>query len=410
MKRYFSLSIKRTARFFPLVLCISLVLFIGLTLILNAFVEYQKGSDDQKKFKIGVVGEDETGYLGLGMTALQNFDAVRFAVELLPLNEEQATDSLKGGDISAYIVIPDDFVEKAKYGEILSIKYVTTPGSVGLISMFKDELTSIISDLVEKSQRGVYGIDNALDENGHGDISYTKMNQLNLRYIQFILGRTDMYSVTSLGIGDGLSFSMYMFCGMTVVFVLLTGIIYAPLFVKKDTSLNRVLYSKRTGAFKQVAGEYLAYLIAMVLLYFIVFSVLAVLSSITDLFSSATMLAGMDIIKLSVQLLPVVIMSTALNFMIFELCTNLIAGVLLQFFTTLSLCYISGCLYPIYTFPDIIQKLSAFLPTAISRSYLADCISDGVSLVKILWLILFFAAFILVSVLVRRYKITQKRS
>ena len=408
MKRYFTLCLKRTMRFFPLVLSISLVLFIGLTVILNAFVEYQKGSDDQKKFKIGVVGEDETGYLALGMTALQNFDGVRFAVELVELNEEQATKYLKGGEISAYIVIPDDFVQKAKRGEILSIKYVTTPGTVGLISMFKDELTSIISDLVEQSQRGVYGIDNALDENGHSDVSYTKMNQLNLKYIQFILGRTSMYEVESLGIGDGLSFSMYMFCGITVVFVLLTGIIYAPLFVKKDMSLNRVLYSKKMGAFKQTVSEYLAYLLAMVLLYLMVFSALAVLSQFTDLFSSG-MLKGMQIIDFAIQMLPLVLMATALNFMIFELCTNLIAGVLLQFFTTLSLGYISGCLYPIYTFPDVIQRLSAFLPTAIARSYLADCVTGETAYLKIIYHMLFFAAFLMISVFVRSRAI-QKRS
>ena len=71
-------------------------------------------------------------------------------------------------------------------------------------------------------------------------------------------------------------------------------------------------------------------------------------------------------------LIPVIVMLSAFNLMLFEISKNVVSGVLLHFFSTLLLCYISGCLYPIYAFPEIIQKLDYILPTGIARANLSS--------------------------------------
>ena len=53
---------------------------------------------------------------------------------------------------------------------------------------------------------------------------------------------------------------------------------------------------------------------------------------------------GARLISFAVELLPVIVTVTAFGFMIFELAGNLVSGVLLHFFLSLALCYVSGCL------------------------------------------------------------------
>ena len=101
-------------------------------------------------------------------------------------------------------------------------------------------------------------------------------------------------------------------------------------------------------------------------------------------------------------------MVSAFNLMIFELSGNLVNGMLLHFFSALSLCYVSGCFFPIYSFPTIVQPLSVFLPTGVARGYLEGCIKENVVLFEFLGLAAFAAAFLAIALFVRRFKTVMK--
>lgn len=409
MKMYFYLQFKRAFKLLPFVMVTALILFSGLTVIFNAFMKLQNESESNTRFKIGIAGDAAGTYLDLGMAALQNFDSSRFAIEMVTMTEAEAANAIEKGDISAYVVIPEGFIEAALYGEIRTIKYVTTPGSVGLISIFKDEITAVISDIVEESQKGVYGIADALDSNGCEDEAYRYMNKLNIEYIDFVLDRSGLYKVEELGIADGLSLPTYIFCGITVLFLFLTGLPYATLFVKKDISLNKVLSARGNPASKQVISEYLSFFVTMSLLFTSVLAILAAVTGASGALKDSGIPQSVDMLMYALQILPVVALVTSCSFMIFELSGNLVSGMLLQFFTCLSLCYISGCLYPIYAFPISVQRLAVFLPTGMARSYLAGCLTGKSVVTDLLGMTVYLAVFLTVTVLVRRYKIVAKR-
>lgn len=218
-----------------------------------------------------------------------------------------------------------------------------------------------------------------------------------------------MYSVETLGIGDGLTFSMYMFCGMSVVFLMLTTLVYAPLYIKSDYSLNRIMYIKNRSSVMQVLCEFTAFFVSMILVCVAVFTALSVFDKFTGVFENMGMTQNFNVISFAFKMIPVVFMVSALSFLIFEINKSLISGVLLQFFISVALCYASGCIYPVYTFPDTIQILSKYLPTGVARGYLAECVSNGTDTVKILFLLLFSVLFVGVSILVRRRKIAAKQ-
>ena len=130
------------------------------------------------------------------------------------------------------------------------------------------------------------------------------------------------------------------------------------------------------GAGMQVTGEYLAF-IAIVLVP------MAVLSLGVSLAGSA--FPG-ELMRLTKVFLPdnfiflfvVLLNAAAFAYLFFQLADELVGGVLLYFFVSLALCFVSGCIYPTYFFPDILQNISQFTPQGISRTIISGCIIGDV--------------------------------
>ncbi|MBE6911576.1 MAG: hypothetical protein E7473_03535 [Ruminococcaceae bacterium] len=402
MKTYFYLQCKRVLRFLPFVASISVVLFLGLAIILNKAVFLDSTSEEKQLFKIGIVGNPEDTYLNLGMAAVETFDSSRFTIKFEQLTEENAQKALRRGTISAYVVIPDGFIESAMHGNLQPLNYITTTGTSELSTIFKDELTSVISSVLSEAQKGVYGLRNTMREYEQ-DGSSKHMNDFSIEYFDFILGRDGIYKVTEMGVSDNITLPQHLICGISVLLLLLLGLPYAPIFVKKDFSLNKKLLTQGYKCHSQVICEYLSYFIANLLLVLLILLTIYFSGTFSNNATTQFIPSFSQLILISLRIIPVIFVLTSLTFLIFELSGNLVNGILLYFFSTLALCYVSGCLYPVYTFPQIIQDISAFLPTGIARSYLAGFVAKTSSL-NILWLILYSIAFLTVTILLRRHK------
>ena len=78
--------------------------------------------------------------------------------------------------------------------------------------------------------------------------------------------------------------------------------------------------------------------------------------------------------------------------MLYTLSGDLVGGVLLQFFLGVAMCFVSGCLYPVYFFPESVQHLAQYLPAGLARSHLAGYITgDGAVLPLLGWCAVFCA-------------------
>ena len=88
-------------------------------------------SEDQQLFKIAISGDTDSEYIGLGLTAVQTIDDTRITIEFLELKEEEAKAALKSGNISAYVVLPENFIDNAIAGNVDKIRFVTTAGDLG---------------------------------------------------------------------------------------------------------------------------------------------------------------------------------------------------------------------------------------------------------------------------------------
>lgn len=389
------MQLKRLLRVMPSIILVTVILFGCLSLGYSAIIQYSNDTDVQTKYQVGIVGTAGNSFLELGMMALETFDSSRFAVEFVAMEAEEAEKAMNRGDLAAFVVIPEGFVDAAMHGEIHKLQYVSTAGAVGLVSMLKDEITLVIQTLLIESQKGIYGSGSAMNAAGH-DASKI-VNDISLEYVDFIFSRSKIYKVSEVGLFDGLGIEGYLLSGLSVVLIMLICLAFAPVMIRQDLSLARVLAARRRPVIGQVLCDFAVYMLG-------IFCVVAVLF-LHELLGA---LSGLPVVML-IYSIPAVFVIAALSFFLYELASHLSSGVLLQFFTVLALCFVSGCLYPITFFPDSVQKLSWFLPTGLARIQVAACITGIVSLKTTFALFGYGCVFITASILVRVHKVSGIR-
>lgn len=395
--KYFSIQLRRVLRFLPLVLCAVAVLFSSMAMIYRSITAAMTDSEATTKFKIAIVGQSGDTYLEMGIKALETFDSSRYAVEILRMDEQSARQALERGDISTYVVIPEGFVDAALRGEVLTLKYVSTSGAMGLVSMFKDEITQVIEDIVVACQKGMYGVTDALADNEMESQTGQFVHDITLRYVELVLFRSKSYSVEELGIGDALGLEGYLVSGLTVCLLFLAALPFAVLYIKKDMSMERVLCSKRHCAAGLALSELLALTIGILTVCLIAVAALSLFFK------------QIAAIEMLIRTIPVVLLISCLSYLLFSLVSDLISGVLLYFFGCLALCFISGCLYPVFFFPESVQRFAAYLPTSYARLCVSGCISGADTSVQVWCTLVYSLIFAVIAVYVRTYRIKRIR-
>lgn len=391
MKRYFLMQLKRVSRYLAWGLCVVVVLFGCMTLAYRALAaeEADAAAENAMKMKLGVVGTAQDQYLQWGMAAMQ-LDSTALSLELVPMEEESAMEALLQGTIAAYFVFPENFVEDAMYGDVHKLRFVSHSGSGGLLSIVEGEIIRIADDILVACESGSYGVGDALDDTGHSDSYSEHVNGLSLEYVDFLFDRSKMYRVETVP-QNALALDQYMLGGLSVVMLMLACLPFAPLYIRGDTSLLRVLRSRRVGLLQQTAAEFGAYFGAMALLLAVVALILRLGGMLPQRVSFWQAFAGC---------LPTVLMITSLSYCIFTLSDQLISGVLLAFVAILALCFVGGCFYQIQMFPVSVQQMAKVLPSGIARESVTGClVGSGISRV---WpLVGYSSAFFAAAVLIR---------
>lgn len=366
MSKYFQLQCKRLLRFLPGALLVALVLIGSLLLAFRLFTQQSAGEEENQKFPFAFCGETEHAFLQMGLSALSSFDSSRFAIDLLEMEETEAARALARGEISAYVVIPDGFMDAALSGSIMPLKFYSTAGATGIVSLVKEELSGVVSTLLLSSQEGVYGMWDAMIDNDLHHKAGGQMDRLAFVYVDYIFARDRIYSLEELGIADALGLENYILCGLGALLLMLICLPFAPRMIPGDPALGRLLCSKGKSAWGQAACDFAAYTAALFCLTLVI--TLAAKLCIPQIGSIASLLAS---------ILPVLLLTAAFSFMLFSLSRDMIGGVMLMFFVSVILCFVSGCLYPVYFFPVQVQQLAQWLPTGIARTQLAGCITGN---------------------------------
>jgi hypothetical protein len=403
---YLRLQLKRSGKLLYQVLLVTGLLLVGVGLLAAMILDLDASDAGKQRLNIGIVGDPTDTYLNLGIYAIETLDSSRFSVSFQRVDKREAEAQLKAGSLSAYLVIPDGFVEAVSRGENKPITYVSTDGAMGLGSAIADEVVGSVSDLLLESQNAIFGMQRYGLDHGVGTDLSVSGDKLSENYMAAILNREALYDMDIVGVSGNLSMLGYYLCGLSLVFLLLWGIGGCSLFVGRDLSLNRVLRAKGLGSLRQVTGEYVAWFSLMVVSFACACLAFALFLKFSG-FSITELGDFHDVFLFFLAMLPVAAMLSMLQFFLYELVSGPIHCILLQFSLAIALGYLSGCFYPIQFFPESIQHLQAFLPTGAGLLYLEARLSGGPCLGSLAAVLIYFVVFFCLTVLVRQRRLCR---
>lgn len=406
MKKYFYLQLKKVFRFFPYLLAVTLILLVGTAAILWGMLSANSEKSENIKVNIGVSGDINDPLIKLGLDTFRSFDETKYSIELLEYTEPKAKAALKKGEIAAYIVVPPGFVEKALYGEIDPVRFVTTTEAGDIITLFKNEILQIITDILVSSQKGTYGMGDALDDQGYPELSGEHINNISWQYLDLSLNRTALVEAEEIGVENHLSTTGYYICSILIFFLMLMGLPFVYLYCKGDHSLSALLHAKGVSGFSQLLSEFMAIFLALAALVTALMGTVALGGKFVDLSAVVNTVKEGNACPF-LTLLPALVLLSGFNLMIFELSKTVISGLLTHFFVTISLCYVSGCFYPIYAFPKAVQKFASALPICVIREQLAPFFTGKQGSNQTLFVLAYAVLFFGIALVAKRLKLLR---
>ncbi len=402
--KYFLLQLKRLARAVPMILTVSYLLACVILMILSQFSAAFK-NDQAAKFTVAIVGSTTSRMFDFGISALTAADSSRFSIDIQQTDEQTARKRLLDGDISAYVVIPKEFSKYARQGKTIPLTYCTTASTIDISGLMRDEITKVISIVLKQSQKGVFGEKELLIGNGYADMAELKADDISFEYLDFILDRDKMYKTRITGVSYGLDLTEHLMVGQSILFVFILTIPFSCMLMRRDNGLIRLLSAAGKGplysALTEYAALFCAYLCTLILLVLAVFLSNRFLHF--DLISEILTHPA----RIALCFLPVVAMACAFAFAMEEISGNILSNVTGSFFLSMGLCYISGCMYPLYVLPPILQKAASFTPTGAARALISLSVVGNNSRAALCTVAAYTLLFLALATLARSRKLSR---
>ncbi|EGG89738.1 hypothetical protein HMPREF0491_00868 [Lachnospiraceae oral taxon 107 str. F0167] len=321
-------------------------------------------SRGEKRIGVGVVGNIENKYMKLGVEMLNNMDASRLSVKFESLDEENAKKALREGRIAGYFKIDKDFIEGLENGENRPVIYVSSSG--GLMNELSKEVASVFSVLIVNSERVIYAVDEYLSEHKNVYDRETANTELNMSLLKNVFTRGKIYNIETKALTGEVSVKDNYICAMIIILTALSGVGLGSLLSGKKDTLQEVLKSRGLSYISSIICELIT--VTLYILILIIFGFGIFLLAINFLQDESFI--SPDYFEFFCNIFAVSIMFASMHLFIYELIYQRVTAVLMEIILGISLCYIGGCIYPLSFFPDIIQKISVFLPSTAGKNIL----------------------------------------
>jgi len=379
------LHFKRTLRIYPEIFCITLVTFLLMVAVIFSFINGYNNSEKRRKLDIAIVGDCQESYIDIGVHFLQNFDSSRFFMNFTQMSEEEAQKSLKKGEISGYIYIPDDFDKNINS----KIKYIVNNSPVNVTPVISAEVISVVSEIVSEIQSGS---DSLAETEGE-----KKAKKFVLKCADFIVNRQNSYELHLIGVKDSVSLPQYYVCGILMFFLLIWAVPCHKLINWQTEELKEALYCRGIGAGFQLICEFVTFFCVTVVTLELFAVIIGVVNSLSG--GSEGVFSAVSFVF---KMIPVIIMTTSMHIASGEIFKGGFNAVLTGLIIAIATGHISGFFYPIYFFPESIQNLSAILPSGVGFSYARMLIKESINITSLIASMLYSIFFIFVSYVLRR--------
>lgn len=408
---YFPLLFKRALKKYPYILLITLATLASVALCAVMILSSPKDEKDTAKVAVGIVGDTSDTFMNLGIDLVTEIDDSRFYIDIRRMSSsEEAESAMKNDEILGYINIPEDFIYGiAEMDNIPAVYYMPNrPESLG--TALTKEVIDTVAIYVTESQKAVNALARYIRAN---KLDWGRsLDELSLFLVTgSVLMRNKFLSVEYTGFTGHVSAGGYYIAGLLLFFLLLLGISFSCLLVRKDETFPKYLRSRGVSAVSQVISEYAVYLILTVISLLVIALIAGVALGgndfgIRELYGKSVLFFAMYIIKI----IPVILAVTSMQFFIYEMTSGTVASVLAQFITAILSAYLCGCFYPNHFFPETVRSIISVFPQGVGAQYMRDTLCGTTCARTILILIGYTVLFTALTVLKRNFRMAGDAS
>lgn len=403
-KRYFKLLIKRNNSYLPFTLPGSIILcffVIGLAAMIYLNLPLPGST---RKYEIGVVGDSDDKYLNLGVDIIMGHDSIGDVFEYRwTKSEKEAYRLFTHEKIDAYVIFHKGWKDSIETGKNnVPVKVVVASGQKGISSILIGKAIDTLSDFLGITQTSAFSVYEVGLE--HGDKNPGKeSDDFIVDMLNLTLDRNRMISINNVkSPGGGYSSARNFTEGSTLFAMLLLGIIYSPIFLRRNVLIEKLLKARGVGAYRQVFLEYFSYLLHYLFCLLVVFLIMN---------AGVTAINHRSILRFIPEIIIVSVAFSSMQFLCFELTEGVVSSLMLQAGALAGMSYISGYFYLKTMFPKPILLLGTVLPTgrallSLDYSYLYGSSVNGYNLT----LLMYAAGFIIVSGFIRSIKLKGSMS
>ncbi len=218
--------------------------------LVAAFSAFMQNSQVFQKVNIGIAIPEDESVSRLATQYIASMDSVRSVCNFYYLDEQEAVEQLKQGNLQAIVVLPEGFYHDVQVG-INPPAQIYFPKDAAQNTQIFEELVTAGVSFLQTAEAGVYAaLDTAsyygieLQGAGLGDtIAYLFANQM--------LKRDSIYSAKMLSPLGNLSVVEYYYTAGFVILLMMCGIQFGFLYGKRKSSVEDKLKIKGVGSVRQ---------------------------------------------------------------------------------------------------------------------------------------------------------------
>ena len=380
-----------------IILMIALVAIL-LSAALFALLNSDSYKSEQMRYKLGLVGSTDNELIDLGVHLLETEDDMQYVLELVQFEDEaKAKAALRNADISAYIVITDEFADAVDaMTNDAKLTYYATSGQKGISNVMMDEIALVATNIIVPSEKGICTLRDIMAQEGYDKAdTYMAVYEIFMSYVNTMMLRGEISTVTELGISDGLTTPQYYFVSLLLFFLLLMTMCFVAYFIGINHAQHKFFSSKGITALQQVLGEYIPFLTVNIIVALLVAG-LAKLTGLGDFI-------GVDIDSgFVLRIVVIEALFTGLAFLLYEILEGIINKVLVTFLLYIAGAYASGYFYPRSILPEMMQQLGQWLPTGLAFDFLGSVVTGESGAYAMALMLIYVVIFVGASVLIRR--------
>lgn len=369
VSRYFILKLKSCGKAFGKS---ATGLFLVVLLLIAGVLGISFGFQNEQilqKVKVAMVIPESEIVINKGMQFLSAMDSIESICEFCYMEEEEAKEALRDGDLQVVIILPVNFYQDVYSG-------VNTPAEILMVDEKQvnfqvfEELVSTAVSYLQVSEAGVYAI---LDgSKGEATIvGRSKIGDLVAKnYISALFDRMEIYeenTVSSFGIVD---FSEYVLIMLLLFMLLLVGTNFSVLYQKDEKAVERKL--RADGLTPVILSLTKVGIISFCLwiLWALAYSGVCIVSTVFEL----------DIVWWDVRCVLygflLAISIGAFYHLVYTLSGDGAQGSILLLFINIGMLLCSGIILPSSYLHDVVAFIGKCTPVALWNSYIQQFMFD----------------------------------